>query len=145
MNMQAVMTGKIGSDPVLRSTKSGSPMVTTSILVAVNRPGDPPDSQWFGVAAFGALAELLGGFAKGDTIRVAGTVTKGSYTTRAGEERENWNLTVDWILTAGEVPARGERPKSPQRRQPRQSSNRSFRPAFHDDSVEGLWRDGLVP
>jgi hypothetical protein len=69
-------------------------------------------------------------------------------------ERENWNLTVDWILTA-EAPTRSERPaKSPRRRQPQQiiKLNRSLYSAAHrsgrvsssatvDDRVDDLRRE----
>jgi single-stranded DNA-binding protein len=148
------MTGRLGREPIVRETRSGMTMVTTSIAVAVNKPGDPSISQWFNVAAFGKLAELLAEHSKGAVITLSGTVTKSSYVHRDGDERENWNLTVDWILTAGEAPARSERPtKSPQQRQPQRSLNRSLYSAAHrsgrvppssvmaDDQVDDLWRE----
>jgi single-stranded DNA-binding protein len=110
--IKAAISGRLGSDPVQRTTKSGTAMVTAAIVVTLNRPGEPAISEWFKLVAFGQAAELLVERVKGDTVIVSGVVTKSAYTARDGTEKQQWSGNIDGVVLSirAAAPPRSERP-----------------------------------
>ena len=62
----ASVYGRLGGNPVTRTTASGKEMVTGSICVDVARPSDSEDAEWVSLVAFGTPAETLAKHRKGD-------------------------------------------------------------------------------
>jgi single-strand DNA-binding protein len=154
--IRASAYGRLGSDPAQRETRGGKTMVTTTLAVNVAKPGDDPVTEWVNLVGFGTVGELLARHAKGDLITVMGPMTKSTFTARDGEERSNWGLLVESILSART--ARNERPRerrntSPSTRSrstrslysaPRQSRRTSV-PDLPGDRVDDLYAQDLVP
>jgi len=120
MTMIASVYGRLGTDPVARQSKAGKDMATASLVVDLTGyNAEEPASQWFNVLAFGTAAEALLRGGKGEMCGCIGRVTRGTYTTAAGEVREQWSLLADSVVTAksakpsgrarpqGEAPSRG--------------------------------------
>lgn len=91
--------GRLGADPVRRQSKSGKDMATASIVVDVSAyNATEPGSQWFNLLCFGAAAESLLRGSKGDMLAVIGRASRGSYTAKDGEVREQWSLIADSVV-----------------------------------------------
>jgi single-strand DNA-binding protein len=101
--IRAAIYGRIGGDPVARTTRNGKAMVTVSLAVDVARPGEDRDIEWFSVAAFGATAETLARHQKGDVAAVSGSLSRSRFTGRDGQERASWSITAESIASARTV------------------------------------------
>lgn len=90
--------GHLGADPVTRQTNSGTQMVTASI--AVNLPTREGDgAQWFQLLAFGRTAEALGKHGKGDALVIMGELQLNVWTTKAGQERRDFQVLTEALMT----------------------------------------------
>ncbi|MFN4089346.1 MAG: single-stranded DNA-binding protein [Alphaproteobacteria bacterium] len=108
--IRASLYGRLGGDPVERTTSNGNTMVTASLAVDVARYGSgDEDSEWFSVAAFGTVGEALKRHQKGDLIAVMGQVSRRRYVARDGTPREAWQVTADSIVSARTVRPGGGR------------------------------------
>lgn len=106
--MQASAYGRLGQDPRSIAMQSGKEMAVVTIAVAIDEPDAP--SLWVGVVAFGRVAEDLLRHAKGDLISVSGRVQRSTWTTQAGEKREQLQIVADDIVSARTVrPSGGTR------------------------------------
>jgi single-strand DNA-binding protein len=152
--IRAAIYGRTGSDPVPRQTRTGKPMVTTSVAVNVSKHGEEPVTEWFGIVAFGAVGELLARHVKGDLICAMGPLTRSAFVGRDGEERAGWGLVAEAVLSARTVRderlaasstrrPRGNRPPSRFYSSPKQSGGSV--PDLPADDVADLFVDGLVP
>lgn len=93
--------GRLGRDPEQRTTASGKPMVTASVVVNLGRDADV--SEWFSLVSFGAAGEALAMHVKGDMIAVSGTLTKSIWTGKDGAERSGFSILVDTVASARTV------------------------------------------
>lgn len=110
----ANLYGRLGQDPVARQTKAGGAMATASVVVDVTaRNSEEPASQWFNLLAFGAAADELLRAQKGQMIAALGKLTRGEYTTKAGEVREQWSLMADSVVTVKFAKPTGGRRAAP--------------------------------
>ena len=111
MSMIASLYGRIGQDPVARVTKTGKDMATCSVVVDVSPfNAEEPVSQWVNLLAFGAAAETLLRSAKGQMLSCIGRMSRGTYTSKDGTERESWTMIADSVLTAASArPSGGKR------------------------------------
>jgi single-strand DNA-binding protein len=96
----ASIYARVGQDPVARTTKSGHPMTTASVAVDVAGKDAEPSTLWVSILAFGAAAEALLRASKGEMVAAVGKLSRGSYTTAAGEPREQWTMLADSVVTA---------------------------------------------
>lgn len=103
--------GRIGQDPQARQTKAGKPMATTSIAVDVSGQQGEPETLWVSILAFGTQADTLLRAEKGQMLAAIGKMTRGEYTTKAGEVREQWTLLAESIVTAKSARPGGRRPQ----------------------------------
>lgn len=110
MTMIASIHGRVGQDPVERTTKSGAAMTTVSVAVDVAGKDAEPTTLWVSVLAFGAASEALLRAQKGEMLSAMGRLTRGSYTSRTGEEREQWTMLADSVMTVASArPTGGKR------------------------------------
>jgi single-strand DNA-binding protein len=144
--ISAAVYGRLGADPVNRTTASGKEMVTALICVDVARPGEGKDTEWVNIAAFAAVAARLAQHKRGDLVAVMGRLCRTRFTDRNGQERTSWGLTAAAIVSA-----RTARPDRRSASQPSRARQQTARPArgaaapMVADDVSDLWRDGLVP
>lgn len=117
--IRTALYGRLGQDPTERTTRSGKAMVTASIAVDVSRAGQDQDTEWFDVAAFGKVGEVLARHAKGELVAVMGVLTRRHYTGNDGAERASWSLTAESLVSARTVrPSGGKRTGSTPQRKP---------------------------
>jgi single-strand DNA-binding protein len=110
----AAAYGRLGADPVSRTTAAGKDMVTGALAVDVARPpSESDDTEWIGIVAFGAVANTLLLHRKGDLIAAMGRLCRNRFTGLDGTERVSWSLTVGSIVSARTVRP-GGRPASPE-------------------------------
>ncbi len=106
--MQVSIYGRLAFDPRDLVSRSGTPMTSARVAVDVTAQDTPePQTLWLDLLAFGAQAKALGALAKGDMISAMGRLTRGTFTTREGETREQYTLVADALLSA-----RTPRPKT---------------------------------
>jgi single-strand DNA-binding protein len=97
--MQISAHGRIGSDPKPIATSSGKPMAVASIAVSI-RCGEGEETQWLGLVAFGAQAELLLELEKGDMVAVMGRAQLNRWRDKQGQDREGLQVVVDHLISA---------------------------------------------
>ena len=96
---KVILIGRLGRDPELRYTGSGTPVCNFSL--AVNRRRGSRDSQqqeetdWFRVTAWERLAETCANYlAKGRQVYIEGRIRLDTYTGQDGQERSNLAVTA---------------------------------------------------
>ena len=97
--------GRLGKDPVRRTTKDDKLMVTASLAVDVDRITDGPEPSpwWLNLIAFGAQAESLERHERGEMISVSGPLERSYWTDQSGEVRERWGVLVESLVSARTV------------------------------------------
>jgi single-strand DNA-binding protein len=99
--MQATIYGRLAFDPRAVTTRSGTPMTSARVAVDVTaKDAQDPQTLWIDLLAFGAQSEALGQLAKGDMVSAIGRLTRGTYTTRGGETREQYTVIADSLISA---------------------------------------------
>ena len=100
--MLASVYGRLGKDP--RSIETAkTPMCVSSVAVdLVDRNGDST-TQWFGLVAFGKVADILAKHAKGELIAASGRVQPNSWTNNDGQTQTELQLIADSIISARAV------------------------------------------
>jgi len=91
--------GRLAFDPQRRETRSGKPMVTARAAVELGR-GEDQEILWLDLLAFGPTADDLAALSKGSMVSVIGRLTRSRFTTQAGEEREQYSILVDNLVSA---------------------------------------------
>lgn len=83
-----VMTGRVGSDPELRSTSAGKKVTNLSIAVYTGKTANgEAQSEWFDWVIWEDLAErVCQNVRKGDMVMLSGKASKANRKTRSGEE-----------------------------------------------------------
>ena len=110
MSAQVAAYGRLGADPQARTAQSGKAWATASLAVDLGAGDDqeaPP--QWFGIVAFGRVAETLCRHSKGDLVGVSGRLQRNSWTDKQGNEREQLQVIADAIVSARTVRPGGGR------------------------------------
>jgi single-strand DNA-binding protein len=101
MTMTATVYGRCAFDPRQHITQTGKPMTTARLAVDVTgRDESDQQTMWVDVLAFGRSADDLSRAEKGQHVSAMGKVTRGTYTTKDGTEREQWTLLADGVVTA---------------------------------------------
>jgi len=108
--IRASIYGRLGRDPVGRTTRTGMSMTTASLAVDVARAGEDEDTEWVSVIPFGATVEALGRQQKGDLITMMGPLYRSRFSGHDGQERVGWSLTVDAIVSARTMRPGGQCP-----------------------------------
>lgn len=134
----ASIYGRLGADPVERTTRNGNAMTTANLAVNAARAGEDEQTVWFSIAAFARAGEALARHAKGDLLAAMGPLHRTRFTGRDGVEREGWSLTADVIVSARTVRPGGGKRRSDDRdtaaqRQPELAGAAGPEPPFNDD------------
>lgn len=94
-----ILIGRLGRDPELRYTSSGTPVCDFS--VAVNRRRGSRDSQqqeetdWFRITAWERLAETCANYlTKGQQVYIEGRIQLDEWTGQDGQQRANLAVTA---------------------------------------------------
>lgn len=95
---KVILGGRLVSDPELKTTASGTPVVT--IKIAVNRKSkDQQKADFFRVTAWRAQAEVIANFfKKGTSICVVGQVQNNDYTDKDGNKRYITEVIADEVF-----------------------------------------------
>ena len=95
---KVILGGRIVSEPELKTTASGTPVVT--VKIAVNRKSkDQQKADFFRVTAWRAQAEVLAKFfKKGSSICVVGQVENNDYTDKDGNKRYITEVIADEVF-----------------------------------------------
>ena len=98
-------TGRIGKDPIQRTTKGGTSMASSSIHVEASAYNSKPEDKagiWISITGFGTLAEQLLQLQKGSVASFAGSAHMSRWVDKDGNQREQLSLTLDSIVAASE-------------------------------------------
>ena len=95
------LLGRIGADPELRSTKSGTAVV--QLRLATDRYSKSADAQsetdWHSVVVWGKTAEALARYVrKGDRVHVTGRLQQHSWQTDSGERRSRTEVHASEVI-----------------------------------------------
>jgi len=102
--MQAAIHGRLGRDPVTRTTRNGNEMASTTVAVDVTGHGDETErTAWVDLTCFGRLAEQLARHGKGDMVSASGRLTLRVWTDREGNERQGWQMVANSLVSARTV------------------------------------------
>jgi single-strand DNA-binding protein len=130
--------GRLGGDPVARTTKTGKSMITGTLAVSVGRSGEPEATEWFGLTSFGQAGEELGRHSKGDPIAVMGPLHRSSFVGRDGKERASWTITIETVVSARTVRPGARKPSARSDSRRRELAGTATLP---DDPIEDIGRD----
>ena len=113
-NATLAVYGRLGSDPREHSTRKGGAMATASLAVDVpdrtqGAEEGATETLWLRVTAFGRVASDLAQHAKGDPVSVSGRLQFSRWTDRDGDEREQWAIVADALVSARTVRPGGRR------------------------------------
>lgn len=101
-----MVKGRMGKEPMVRTTKTGSLMAVGSLAVKpVSRALDAP-TLWFSLVAWEQVAEHLGHYRKGQTVVVSGRL--GYDTWHKDPSRGEWTITVARIHDASSMDRLGD-------------------------------------
>ena len=106
--------GRLTGDPRAIETQTGNPMTVGRLAVSLPCRENGEDGEataFFGLVAFGELAESLARHLKGDMVGAFGRVKINRYTNRDGEAREELSITTDGLVSARTVRPGGGRKK----------------------------------
>lgn len=121
--------GRLGAGPTPRETPERQ-------RHGVARQGEDEATEWFSLAAFGRTAEDLLRHQKGNLLAVMGALHGRRFTGGNGQEREQWALTADAIVSARTVRPSGGRKAQRNGNAVRQheAARRAQAPESHDDT-----------
>ena len=98
--IDASIRGRLGRDPEQRTTRKDTVFVTASIAVSVSRPDQDDDTVWINISAFGKTTDILMRHQSGDLVNIMGRLTRQKWQDRDGNQRENWQLTAEQLVSA---------------------------------------------
>ena len=91
---------RLGKDPVSRETRNGKQMATSSAAVDVTQGENEQQTLWFGLVAFGKMADTLMRHKQGDLLSIQGKVTQSVWKGKDGQERSQLSVNVESIISA---------------------------------------------
>lgn len=98
-DIECAFTGKVGTDPVMRTTKAGKAWLGFSVAV-----GTHDATQWVQVALFGdGVAETAARLAKGDRVYVEGKIKLNAWTDANGKERSGLSAASFHLVPLGQI------------------------------------------
>ena len=108
--------GRLTGDPRAIETRTGNPMTVGRLAVSLPCRENGEDGEataFFGLVAFGELAESLARHLKGDMVGAFGRVKINRYTNRDSEAREELSIMADGLVSARTVRPGGGRKRKP--------------------------------
>lgn len=108
----AVLTGRLTKDPELRTTATGTAVVTFTL--AVDRLAKEKATDWIPVTAWGQLATNCDRFLhRGSKVNVKGRIQSRSYEDRQGNKRTAIEVIAEIVDFLDPREAREARPSNP--------------------------------
>lgn len=103
---KVILVGRLGKDPELRYTPSGTAVVTFSMATTENykdRDGNRQEkTEWHNIVAWRQLAEICGKFLhKGKQVYIEGKIQNRSYDDRDGNKRYITEIVADQMQMLG--------------------------------------------
>lgn len=103
---RVILIGRLGNDPDIRYTESGSAVTTVSLATSEkwnDKQGQPQSrTEWHRVIFFGKLAEVAGKYLKkGSQIYVEGSIRASKYTDKNGIERYSTDINASEMQMLG--------------------------------------------
>jgi len=103
---KVILVGRLGNDPDIRYTASGSAVTTVSLATSekwTDKQGQPQSrTEWHRVVFFGKLAEVAGQYLKkGSQIYVEGSIRTNKYTDKNGIERYSTDVNANEMQMLG--------------------------------------------
>ena len=100
---QAVLVGRLTSDPEKRSTNSGKTVVSFSI--ACNRRGRDAGADFINCVAWEKTAQIIADYAKkGSQLGVVGRIQTRNYETKDGKTVKATEVVVNEVMLLGSKP-----------------------------------------
>jgi len=96
---QVMLMGRLGADPILRSTKAGLP-VTHFNLATSNTASEPDKKQttWHRIVVWGKQAQSCERFLKkGSTVLIRGRIHNSTYETSDGQTRHSSEINASYV------------------------------------------------
>ncbi len=104
---KVILVGRLGNDPDVRYTASGSAVTTISIATSEswkdrNTGQQQERTEWHRVVFFGRLAEIAGQYLKkGSQVYVEGSLRTNKYTDKQGIERYSTDINANELQMLG--------------------------------------------
>lgn len=98
------LTGRLGADPEIKTTQSGTAVLSFQIAVERNyaAQGQQRETDWIACVAWRNTAEFIGRyFHKGDMIALTGRLQTRSYEDRQGNKRTATEVVVSEVNFCG--------------------------------------------
>lgn len=93
---RVALTGRLTQDPDLRYTQGGT--AVGNLRVAVDRPSNEDEADFFDVVAFGKVAENVASYMeKGRRIGIDGRLRQDRWTTSEGDNRSKVRVVANAI------------------------------------------------
>ncbi|MBI4491928.1 MAG: single-stranded DNA-binding protein [Chloroflexi bacterium] len=108
------LVGRIGTEPELKHTTSGQPMLSFSVAVQDARAEQGAPAEWIRVTAWGGLAESLDGYlGKGAEVYVEGRLRLSQWQAQDGTPRAGLSVSAWLVQPLGQIGRR--KPQQPER------------------------------
>ncbi len=96
---QVTLLGRVGADPELRSTKSGTAVVQLRLATDRYFKNGPAETDWHTVVCWGKSAEAVARDARtGDRVHVSGRLQQHSWQTDSGERRSKVDVHASEVI-----------------------------------------------
>ena len=94
------LLGRVGTDPELRSTKSGTAVVQLRLATdRYSKSNETIETDWLSVVVWGKTAEAVARFVgKGDRVHVTGRLQQHRWQTDAGERRSRTEVHASEVI-----------------------------------------------
>ena len=94
------LLGRVGADPDLRSTKSGTAVVQLRLATdRYTKPNETTETDWHSVVVWSKTAEAVARYvAKGDRVHVTGRLLQQSWQTDSGERRSRTEVHANEVV-----------------------------------------------
>lgn len=138
MTLQLSAHARLGRDPREIDTTTGKVMAVcpAAVTVPIAR-SDDASTVWLDLVAFGRTAETLLRHKQGDLINVMGSVQIRQWTDKDGQQRENWSVIVEALISARTTrPGGGKRRDGGQRQQQAEIAFQSPEDRARDDAFD---------
>ena len=103
---KAILIGRLGADPEVRYTNTGTPVATFNMATSVNftnKNGERTDkTEWHRIVAFGKLGEICGEYlAKGKQVFIEGRLQTREWEDREGNKRRTTEIVAQSMQMLG--------------------------------------------
>lgn len=107
----STVTGNVGKQPELITTKTGKPMVRFSLASTFKKEGSEPATTWVDVTCFDEQATVVSERVnKGDRVTVIGRMQLETYDKKDGSEGHSLRIIADEVGLSLRFPKRETQP-----------------------------------